>query len=82
MCKATSMKRCAVIRRLAFSPSRCGLAGFPTQWENRRTKKPTHVYRPSEQCKVDKLLVKLVKLQAVSAKQASIVFGQSALKSA
>jgi hypothetical protein len=38
--------------------------------------------RPCEQRKVDKLLLKLIKLQAVSAKPAPIMFGQSALKTA
>lgn len=38
--------------------------------------------RPCEQRKVDKLLLKLVKVKPISAKPAPIMFGQSALKTA
>ena len=44
--------------------------------------KPARVPRPNEQRKVDKLLLKLVKVQPVQAKPAPIMFGTSALKSA
>lgn len=44
--------------------------------------KLTSLPRPHEQRKIDKLMLKLVKMQVVSAKPAPIVFGQSALKSA
>lgn len=44
--------------------------------------KPTSLPRPSEQRKVDKLLLKLVKVQPISAKPAPIMHGQSALRTA
>ncbi|HEY1679806.1 MAG TPA: hypothetical protein VGG04_18970 [Candidatus Sulfotelmatobacter sp.] len=42
--------------------------------------KRTRLAHPCEQRKVDKLLLKLIKLQAIAAKPAPIKVGQSALR--